>query len=155
MGDSIDITGVRVSLVGVEEIHHRMAQAVRANAKSFILNVNAHCLNLACRQRWLRDLLNGADILIVGFGMPLQERWLVENRVGLDVRVALAGGAVFDYVSGRLRRAPRLLTDHGFEWLGRLLIESRRLWRRYLVGNPVFLARVLRQRLFGSRSDRP
>jgi N-acetylglucosaminyldiphosphoundecaprenol N-acetyl-beta-D-mannosaminyltransferase len=89
------------------------------------------------------------DILIVGLGMPLQERWLMENRHRIDAGVALTGGAVFDYVSGGLRRGPRLLTDNGFEWLARLLVEPRRLWRRYLIGNPLFLLRVLGQR-FGT-----
>jgi N-acetylglucosaminyldiphosphoundecaprenol N-acetyl-beta-D-mannosaminyltransferase len=87
------------------------------------------------------------DILLVGLGMPLQERWLMENGHRLDVGAALTGGAVFDYVSGRLDRGPRLLTVHGLEWLARLLAEPRRLWRRYLIGNPLFLLRVLRQRL--------
>lgn len=87
------------------------------------------------------------DILVVGFGMPLQERWLMENWRRLDAHVLLTGGAVFDYVSGSLRRAPRWMTDHGLEWLGRLCVEPRRLWRRYLVGNPLFLWRVIRQRL--------
>ena len=86
------------------------------------------------------------DILVVGFGMPLQERWLKENWQSLDAKVFLTGGAVFDYVSGSLRRAPRWLTDHGLEWLGRLIIEPRRLWKRYIVGNPRFLCRVVRQR---------
>lgn len=86
------------------------------------------------------------DVLLVGLGMPLQERWLMENRRDLDFGVALTGGAVFDYASGRLRRGPRILTDNGFEWLARLLVEPRRLWRRYLLGNPLFLARVLAQR---------
>ena len=87
------------------------------------------------------------DILLIGLGMPLQERWLMQNRQRLDFGVALTGGAVFDYASGRLRRGPRFLTEHGFEWLARLLIEPRRLWRRYLIGNPLFLLRVLKQRL--------
>jgi N-acetylglucosaminyldiphosphoundecaprenol N-acetyl-beta-D-mannosaminyltransferase len=87
------------------------------------------------------------DILLVGLGMPLQEYWLMENRHRLDTGVALTGGAVFDYVSGRLRRGPRLLVSSSFEWLARLLIEPRRLWRRYLVGNPLFFLRVVRQRL--------
>jgi len=95
----------------------------------------------------------GPHILIVGLGMPLQERWLMENRNRLDAGVALTGGAVFDYVSGGLRRGPRLLTDNGFEWLARLLVEPRRLWRRYLLGNPLFLLRVLRQ-LFEGGADR-
>ena len=85
-------------------------------------------------------------MLLLGLGMPLQERWLMENRRRLDFGVALTGGAVFDYASGRLRRGPRILTDNGFEWLARLLVEPRRLWRRYLLGNPLFLARVLAQR---------
>ena len=87
------------------------------------------------------------DILLVGLGMPLQEYWLLENRRRLDAGVALTGGAVFDYVSGRLSRGPRLLTGNGFEWLARLLVEPRRLWRRYLIGNPLFLLRVMKQRL--------
>jgi N-acetylglucosaminyldiphosphoundecaprenol N-acetyl-beta-D-mannosaminyltransferase len=89
------------------------------------------------------------DLLLVGFGMPLQERWLMQNWDRLDARVALTGGAVFDYVSGELKRGPRVLTDNGFEWLARLLIEPGRLWRRYVIGNPIFLARVLVQRLIG------
>jgi N-acetylglucosaminyldiphosphoundecaprenol N-acetyl-beta-D-mannosaminyltransferase len=93
--------------------------------------------------------INGArpDILLVGLGMPLQEYWLMQNRDRLNVGVALTGGAVFDYVSGGLRRGPRVLTDNGLEWLARLLVEPRRLWRRYLIGNPLFLLRVLGQRL--------
>lgn len=92
------------------------------------------------------------DILVVGFGMPLQERWLTENRDRLGTGVALAGGAAFDYVSGRLRRGPRLLTENGLEWLARLIVDPTRLWRRYLLGNPLFVARVLRER--ASRSAR-
>lgn len=81
----------------------------------------------------------------------------MENRRRLDFGVALTGGAVFDYASGRLRRGPRLLTDNGFEWLARFLVEPRRLWRRYLLGNPLFVARVLAQWLragVGSRKKR-
>jgi len=87
------------------------------------------------------------NILIVGFGMPLQERWLMENCNRIEANVALTGGAVFDYVSGELRRGPRWMTDHRLEWLARLIIEPRRLWKRYLIGNPLFLARVIKQRL--------
>lgn len=87
------------------------------------------------------------DMLLLGFGMPLQERWLMQNWDCLDVRVALTGGAAFDYISGDLRRGPRFLTDNGFEWLARLFIEPKRLWRRYVIGNPLFLLRVLKQRL--------
>ena len=103
----------------------------------------------AAANRRVIEAVNQAnpDILITAFGMPLQERWLAANRHRLEVRVALAGGAVFDYVAGRLARGPRWMTAHGLEWLARLAIEPRRLWHRYLVGNPRFLVRVLRQRL--------
>lgn len=87
------------------------------------------------------------DIVIVGLGMPVQERWVHEHRRRIDAPVVLTGGAVFDYVSGRRRRAPAWMTRHGLEWLGRLLVEPRRLAGRYVAGNPLFLARVLRQRL--------
>jgi len=250
-GFQIDVLGVGVDPVTVDELQAELLRLVREDGLSLMLNANAHCLNLCYRDRVLRDFLNRADvvfcdgfgvkvaawllgeriperityadwawrlaalaeaeglslyflgarpgiaakaarkleqrhpdlkisgarhgyfdhapgspentavvreinaqepdILLVGLGMPLQERWLMENRRNLNVRVALAGGAVFDYVSGELRRGPRLLTDNGFEWLARLLIEPGRLWRRYLLGNPLFLARVLRQR-FGARS---
>jgi N-acetylglucosaminyldiphosphoundecaprenol N-acetyl-beta-D-mannosaminyltransferase len=86
------------------------------------------------------------DILLVGFGMPLQEKWIMENFDRLDVKVFLPVGAAFDYVSGNVRRAPRWMTDHGLEWLGRLIIEPRRLWKRYIIGIPVFFYRVLLQK---------
>ena len=94
------------------------------------------------------EAINAAkpDVLIVGFGMPVQEHWLEENWAAIDARVALTAGAAFDYLAGEVRRAPPWMTDHGLEWLGRLLIEPRRLWRRYLIGNPIFLWRVLLQR---------
>ena len=87
------------------------------------------------------------NILILGFGMPIQEKWLMENWHEIDANIALTGGAVFDYVSGELTRAPTWLTNNSMEWLGRLIIEPRRLWRRYLIGNPLFLWRVMKQRL--------
>lgn len=87
------------------------------------------------------------NILVVGMGMPMQERWLLDNWSRIDANIALTGGAVFDYISGDLKRAPAWMTDNGLEWLGRLLIEPRRLWQRYVVGNPVFLARIIRRRL--------
>jgi N-acetylglucosaminyldiphosphoundecaprenol N-acetyl-beta-D-mannosaminyltransferase len=85
-------------------------------------------------------------ILIVGLGMPLQEHWIYHNRSRLQANVVLPVGAALDYVAGAVPRGPAWMTNHGMEWLARLLIEPRRLWRRYLLGNPLFLWRVLRQR---------
>jgi N-acetylglucosaminyldiphosphoundecaprenol N-acetyl-beta-D-mannosaminyltransferase len=86
------------------------------------------------------------NILIVGLGMPIQERWLMQNREKINSNVVLTGGAVFDYISGELPRAPGWMTDHSLEWLGRLLIEPKRLWKRYLIGNPKFFSRILLQK---------
>jgi N-acetylglucosaminyldiphosphoundecaprenol N-acetyl-beta-D-mannosaminyltransferase len=87
------------------------------------------------------------NILIVGFGMPAQERWIQENWDEIDANVIIPVGAAIDYLAGTVSRAPHWMTDHGLEWLGRLVIEPRRLWRRYLIGNPLFFWRVLKQRL--------
>ncbi len=86
------------------------------------------------------------DVLVVGLGMPVQEKWLIENRNSLEVAVVMTGGAVFDYISGELKRGPKWMTDHGLEWLARMLIEPKRLWKRYIIGNPKFIYRVLLQR---------
>ena len=85
------------------------------------------------------------DILIVGFGMPRQEKWLLQNQARLPACIAWGEGAAFDYISGNLSRGPRCMTAHGFEWLARLLIQPRHLWRRYLIGLPLFWLRFLRE----------
>lgn len=87
------------------------------------------------------------NILIVGFGMPRQELWLSENWQNVNANVALTGGAVFDYASGELKRGPDWMTQRGLEWFARLIIEPKRLWRRYIIGNPLFIWRILKSRL--------
>jgi N-acetylglucosaminyldiphosphoundecaprenol N-acetyl-beta-D-mannosaminyltransferase len=85
----------------------------------------------------------GPDVLLVGFGMPIQERWLMESGDRLQVKLILTVGSCFDYVSGRKRRCPRWMSQHGLEWLFRLMQEPRRLFKRYIIGNPLFVARVV------------
>jgi N-acetylglucosaminyldiphosphoundecaprenol N-acetyl-beta-D-mannosaminyltransferase len=83
------------------------------------------------------------QVLVVGFGMPLQEKWIFENLDDLNVNIAFPVGALFDYLSGEVWRAPRWVTDNGLEWLARLLVEPRRLWKRYVIGIPLFFLRVI------------
>jgi N-acetylglucosaminyldiphosphoundecaprenol N-acetyl-beta-D-mannosaminyltransferase len=85
------------------------------------------------------------DILLVGMGTPKQEIWAQRTVDRLDCSVLWSVGALFDFVSGRVPRAPASLSDNGLEWIFRLAIEPQRMWRRYLVGNPVFLSRVMAQ----------
>src|SRR4051794_28792212 len=96
---------------------------------------------------------NKPDLLLVGMGTPLQELWVDHYFDRLDARVVWTVGALFDYVSGRVPRAPHWMADHGLEWIFRLAIEPRRMWRRYLLGNPVFLWRVWNER--HERRDEP
>jgi N-acetylglucosaminyldiphosphoundecaprenol N-acetyl-beta-D-mannosaminyltransferase len=86
------------------------------------------------------------DIVIVGMGTPIQERWIDANYARIEAPVVWAAGAVFDFVTGAVRRGPRWMLDHHLEWAARLVAEPGRLWRRYVIGNPLFLIRVLGQR---------
>lgn len=88
-----------------------------------------------------------ADVLVVAMGNPLQERWLADNLDATGCRIGVGVGAFLDFVVGVQKRAPLWMNRWGIEWVWRLAQEPRRMWRRYVVGNPVFLARVLRARL--------
>jgi len=91
-------------------------------------------------------LINKAtpDILVVGMGMPLQEEWILKYIDRLDVRIVCNAGSCFDYVAGVKKRCPTWMGVMGFEWLYRLVQEPRRLWQRYLIGNPLFVWRIIR-----------
>ena len=92
-----------------------------------------------------------ADIVLVAMGNPRQERWLAENLRSTGARLGFAVGALFDFASGNARRAPAWMRSARLEWLYRLTQEPRRLCGRYLVGNPLFVLRVLAQRFSGAR----
>lgn len=90
------------------------------------------------------------DILIVGFGTPLQEYWIEAYRDQLNVPVIYAIGAVLDFVSQKVPRCPEWMGNAGFEWLYRLYTEPNRLGGRYMLGNPWFLSRVAMRALLSS-----
>lgn len=94
-----------------------------------------------------------ADILIVALGQPAQELWIHEHLAETGCQLGLGVGAFLDFISGRITRAPRWMNRLGIEWLFRLVQEPRRLWTRYLVGNPLFLWRAWRYRGGESRED--
>jgi N-acetylglucosaminyldiphosphoundecaprenol N-acetyl-beta-D-mannosaminyltransferase len=95
------------------------------------------------------------DVVWVGMGTPYQERWMAENRARLRSPILVGVGAAFDMHSGFVRQAPAWMQQGGLEWLFRLVQEPRRLWRRYLVGNPRFVAKLLGQWLRGRKYTRP
>ncbi len=92
---------------------------------------------------------SNAEIIFVGMGNPQQELWIADNLQATGCRLAFGVGALFDFVTGNVRRAPSWIRATRMEWLYRLIQEPRRLWRRYLIGNFLFLFRVLGQRLSG------
>lgn len=85
-----------------------------------------------------------ADILLVAFGVPLQEKWITENSEALNPHVQMGVGGLFDFYSGTMNRAPKWMREVGMEWLYRLKKEPKRMWRRYIIGNPLFLYRVFK-----------
>lgn len=87
---------------------------------------------------------SGADILFVCLGVPDQELWIDQNLEHLNVKIAMGLGAFFDFHSGKIKRAPVWMRKIRMEWLFRLLSEPVRLYKRYLVGNPLFIFRVLK-----------
>ncbi|MBV9078114.1 MAG: WecB/TagA/CpsF family glycosyltransferase [Methylobacteriaceae bacterium] len=86
------------------------------------------------------------DVVLVGMGNPRQEQWLAAH-VPAVCSCGIAVGAWFDFVAGAVPRAPTWLRSARLEWVFRLAIEPGRLWKRYLIGNAVFLARVAAARL--------
>lgn len=86
---------------------------------------------------------SGADILLVAMGAPKQEKWIQQNIESCGVRVALGVGGLFDFFSGRIERAPLWMREIGCEWIYRLCMEPKRLWKRYVIGNAMFMIRVL------------
>jgi N-acetylglucosaminyldiphosphoundecaprenol N-acetyl-beta-D-mannosaminyltransferase len=91
------------------------------------------------------------DLLLVGFGAPKQERWLAAHLAASGAPVGIGVGATFDYIAGRVRRAPRAAQAVGLEWAWRIAVEPRRLWRRYVRDAAVVAPRLARQ-LWTSRA---
>ena len=87
------------------------------------------------------------DILLVAMGVPRQELWIDRNLSAAHCTMPIAVGALLDFLSGAVPRAPLWVRRARMEWIYRMWIEPGRLWRRYIVGNPVFLVRVVRQKL--------
>lgn len=88
------------------------------------------------------------DLLWIGMTAPKQEKWAYGHWQQLDVHCHVGTiGAVFDFYAGTALRAPQWWQEHSMEWLYRLLKEPRRMWRRYVIGNPLFVYYVIREKL--------
>lgn len=90
---------------------------------------------------------SGARILFAGLGTPKQEYWIYEHGIRSGASVCIGIGGSFEMVSGVVKRAPQWIQALACEWLYRLCIEPRRMWRRYLIGNSQFISIILNQRI--------
>lgn len=94
------------------------------------------------------DAINAAnpDLLWIGMTAPKQEKWTYSHWKELDIHCHVGTiGAVFDFFAGTVERAPMWWQEHGLEWLYRLLKEPKRMWRRYIIGNALFLWNMTRE----------
>ncbi|EHQ28713.1 WecB/TagA/CpsF family glycosyltransferase [Mucilaginibacter paludis] len=87
------------------------------------------------------------DVLFIGMTAPKQEIWAYKHKDNLQAKTICTIGAVFDFYAGTIKRAPNFLIRFGLEWLGRLLKEPKRMWKRYLYYGPVFIALMLKERV--------
>ncbi|BAU06853.1 glycosyl transferase, WecB/TagA/CpsF family [Fischerella sp. NIES-3754] len=93
------------------------------------------------------------DILFVGLGSPKQEYWIYGNYKTLNVPISIGIGVSFELVGSMVKRAPLWMQKSGLEWFFRLLMEPQRLWKRYILGNPLFVWLVLKQRIGVSKFE--
>lgn len=100
--------------------------------------------------RAIIEAINRADpdLLWIGMTAPKQEKWVYTHWDELDIRCHTGTiGAVFDFFAGTVERAPEWWQRHSLEWLYRLLKEPKRMWRRYIIGNALFLLNVMREKI--------
>lgn len=88
------------------------------------------------------------DLLWIGMTAPKQEKWTYQHWDELNIKCHCGTiGAVFDFYAGTVKRAPLWWQEHSLEWLYRLLREPRRMWRRYVIGNPVFMWKIINEKI--------
>ena len=144
--------GIPMCLVGgescvIEETARRLSQ----HFPSLNITIATHRYLDSAQSKKLSQTLTGLGpcVVLVGMGSPIQERWVWRHLSHLPQVTVLTVGGIFDFVSGRFRRAPIGWRELGLEWVYRMVQEPRRLGRRYLMGNPLFIARAVHQRMKG------
>jgi len=97
--------------------------------------------------REMLDAVNAIepDVLFIGMTAPKQEKWAYENFKDIKATHVVCIGAVFDFYAGTVKRAPKIFIQFGLEWFYRLIKEPKRLWRRYIFGNPKYIISILHE----------
>ena len=140
-------------------VESRAALREIPEGKVLINTINAHSFNVAQKDVLFAEALANGDYLIpdgasiikaindanpdllwIGMTAPKQEKWTYSHWKELNIHCHVGTiGAVFDFYAGTAQRAPRWWQEHSLEWLYRLIKEPKRMWRRYVIGNPLFL----------------
>jgi N-acetylglucosaminyldiphosphoundecaprenol N-acetyl-beta-D-mannosaminyltransferase len=150
-----DNENIKIFLLGAKEGVASQAQK-KLNAKlGREIVVGAHSPSFGFEKNeeecWeiIEEINNsGATVLAVGVGAPKQEKWIHKYKDKLtNIKIFLAIGATIDFEAGNKKRAPKWVTEIGLEWLHRLLSEPKRLWKRYLIGGPIFCWLIFKQKL--------
>ncbi len=134
-------------LGGTEEVNIGLTETLRRDYPTLSIAGGHHGhFNLQKRNDSIIEEINksGAEVLLVAFGVPAQEFWINDNLPLLNSNVVMGVGGLFDFYSGKNKRAPQWIRELGLEWIYRIYQEPKRMWRRYVVGNPKFLYRVIR-----------
>jgi len=142
-------TPLHISLFGAEEgIAERAIETLKKSAPHHRYSVLSHGF---VKETDYPDLLEGLakdrpDILLVALGNPHQEFWIRDNCYAEHALAVFGVGALFDFLAGRVTRAPQWIRAIRCEWIYRLAQEPNRLWKRYILGNPRFLLRILKDK---------
>jgi N-acetylglucosaminyldiphosphoundecaprenol N-acetyl-beta-D-mannosaminyltransferase len=132
----------RIYFLGAEDvILQTLLASVKKNFPGLVVAGAHHgYFSEAENDRVVADVAaSNADIIFVAMGSPKKEYWLAKNIARLNVPFCMGVGGSFDVVAGKAKRAPRWIQNIGMEWFYRFIQEPRRLWRRYLVDNFIFI----------------
>jgi N-acetylglucosaminyldiphosphoundecaprenol N-acetyl-beta-D-mannosaminyltransferase len=169
------LTGARLKKIsGHELFYHELSQLDQKNGKCFFLgsskstnclietrlkkeypNISVDTFSPPFRKQFsdeesqeMIDKVNAfsPDVLFIGMTAPKQEKWAAQYFDSLNVKHICCIGAVFDFYAETCKRAPVWMIDMGFEWLHRLINEPKRLWRRYIFGNPQFITLIVKEK---------
>lgn len=138
--------GYRIFLLGAQEgVAFKMSEELRKKyPKLQISGVNNGFLKNEDDELQVIKKINQVktDILLVAMGAPMQEKFIAKYKDNIDASLCFAVGGLFDFYSKKVKRAPLYLRETGFEWVYRIIQEPKRMWKRYVLGNPLFLYRV-------------
>lgn len=148
---------LKVGLYGAKPgIAERAADAFKQHASLHDIRVMGHGYLDGSEQANMLNELKAwhPDILLVAKGVPAQEMWIAEHLNANHCTLAFGIGALFDFAAGNVARAPEWMRAARLEWVYRLIQEPSRLWKRYVLGNPLFITHVIKQRLGLGRTQK-